>query len=123
MLTSNHMVAYIAIMKSDVFKALADKSRRNLLDQLYENNGQSLRQLCSDMNMSRQAVTKHLKILEAANLVSVSWQGREKLHFLNPVPLAEIVHRWIGRFEDARLEMLVNLKHESEIKEENRNAL
>ena len=117
------MVAYIAIMKSDVFKALADKSRRNLLDQLYENNGQSLRQLCSDINMSRQAVTKHLKILEAANLVSVSWQGREKLHFLNPVPLAEIVHRWIGRFEDARLEMLVNLKHESEIKEENRNAL
>jgi len=115
-------------MQHDVFKALADENRRNLLDRLFEDNGQSLNQLCSGMNMSRQAVTKHLKILETANLLTVTWQGREKLHYLNPVPLAEIVHRWVGRFEDVRLEMLVDLKHESEIKEkrqkeENRDAI
>ena len=110
-------------MKDDVFKALADDSRRKLLDRLFEENGQSLHQLCLGMDMSRQAVSKHLKILEAANLVSVNWQGREKRHFLNPVPLAEIVHRWVGRFEDARLERLVDLKHESEHKEESRHAL
>jgi len=110
-------------MKSDVFKALADENRRNLLDRLYKRNGQSLSQLCIEMHISRQAVTKHLKILEAANLVSVTWQGREKLHYLNPIPLAEIVHRWVGRFEDARLEILVDLKHDSEAKEKNRNAL
>lgn len=110
-------------MKPDIFKALADESRRDLLDRLFEDNGQSLKQLCSGMDMSRQAVTKHLKILENANLVSIAWQGREKLHFLNPVPLAEIVHRWVGRFEDARLAMLVDLKHESEAKEEKRHAL
>ena len=113
----------IETMECDVFKALADVSRRKLLDRLFEDNGQSLNQLCSGMSMSRQAVTKHLKLLEAANLVSVTWQGREKLHFLNPVPLAEIVHRWVGRFEDARLERLVDLKYESEVKERDRNAL
>ena len=122
-MTRSQMVAYTGSMKPDVFKALADNSRRKLLDQLYEENGQSLSQLCSDMKISRQAVTKHLKVLEAANLVTIRWQGREKRHFLNPVPLAEIVHRWVGRFEDARLEMLIDLKHESERKEENRNAL
>lgn len=108
---------------SDVFKALADKSRRILLDQLYEDNGQSLAQLTQSLDMSRQAVSKHLKILEEANLVSVHWRGREKLHFINPIPLAEIVHRWVGRFEDARLEMLVDLKTHSEIKQEKRNGL
>lgn len=110
-------------MQADVFKALADESRRDLLDRLFENNGQSLRQLCSGMEISRQAVTKHLNILEQASLLTVRWQGREKLHFLNPVPIAEIVHRWVGRFEDARLEMLMDLKTEAEMKEEKRNAL
>lgn len=101
---------------SDVFKAMADETRRTLLDQLYDKNGQTLGQLTTSLDMSRQAVSKHLKILEAANLISVQWQGREKLHYLNPVPLAEIVHRWVGRFEDARLEMLVDLKTQSEAK-------
>lgn len=123
MLTCTHMVAYIIRMQPDVFKALADEKRRNLLDRLFEDNGQSLNQLCSGMKISRQAVTKHLKILETANLLSVTWQGREKIHYLNPVPLAEIVRRWVGRFEDVRLEMLVDLKKESESKEENRNAI
>ena len=99
------MVAYIICMQPDVFKALADEKRRNLLDRLFEDNGQSLNQLCSDMKISRQAVTKHLKILETANLLSVTWQGREKIHYLNPVPLAEIVRRWVGRFEDVRLDL------------------
>lgn len=104
-------------MKTDVFKALADESRRNLLDRLRDQNGQSLSRLCNGLDMSRQAVTKHLKILETANLVSVKWRGREKLHYLNPIPLAEIVHRWVGSFEDARLEMLLDLRNESELKE------
>lgn len=107
---------------SDVFKALADETRRDLLDRLYATKGQSLMQLTAGMNMSRQAVSKHLNILEAANLVSIHWRGREKLHYLNPVPLTEIVHRWVGRFEDARLEMLSDLKTESEAKE-SRHAL
>ena len=96
------MVAYIICMQPDVFKALVDEKRRNLLDRLFEDNGQSLNQLCSGMKISRQAVTKHLKILETANLLSVTWQGREKIHYLNPVPLAEIVRPWVGRFEDVR---------------------
>lgn len=117
------MVALLFSMKADVFKALADESRRTLLDRLYARNGQTLTGLCEGLDMSRQAVSKHLKILEAANLVSVRWQGREKLHYLNPVPLAEIVHRWVGRFEDARLEMLTDLKHQSETTQEKRRAL
>lgn len=104
---------------SDVFKALADETRRNLLDQLFEKNGQTLGQLMQPLDMSRQAVTKHLKLLEASNLISVRWHGREKLHFLNPVPLAEIVHRWVGRFEEARLDMLLDLKSQSETKSHN----
>jgi DNA-binding transcriptional ArsR family regulator len=103
---------------SDVFKALADETRRGILDKLFKNNGQSLSQLCVGLPQSRQAISKHLAVLESANLVSIHWQGREKLHFLNPVPLAEIVHRWVGRFEDARLEGLVDLKTQSEGKEE-----
>lgn len=105
-------------MEMDVFKALADESRRKFLDRLFEQNGQNLGQLCRGIDMSRQAVTKHLKILESANLVSVTWHGREKLHFINPVPLTEIVHRWIGRFEGVHLEMLSDLKHECELNEE-----
>ena len=92
------------------FKALADVSRRQLLDQLRANNGQTLGELCGHLEMSRQAVTKHLKLLEAANLVATIWRGREKLHYLNPVPIHEIAERWIGKFERGRLSALADLK-------------
>ena len=101
----------------EVFRALADPSRRALLDRLFAVGGQSLNALSAGLPMSRQAVAKHLAILEAANLVSVHWQGREKLHYLNPVPIGEIVKRWVGKFEDARVESLTGLKAELEIKE------
>ena len=93
-----------------VFKALADGSRRQLLDRLYRNNGQSLGDLCAGLDMSRQAVAKHLGILEAANLVAVQWAGREKLHFINPVPINQISERWIGKFEQPRMRALSELK-------------
>src|SRR5206468_4104175 len=80
-----------------VFKALADESRRKLLDELHKDNGQTLTQLCRHLDMTRQAVTKHLGLLEAANLVATVWQGREKLHYLNPMPLHEIYERWISK--------------------------
>jgi DNA-binding transcriptional ArsR family regulator len=100
-------------MKADldrVFKALADPTRRRLLDQLHRDNGQTLTALCEHMDMTRQAVTQHLQLLEAANLVAVIWQGREKLHYLNPVPIFEIQDRWIGKFERSRLGALRDLK-------------
>ena len=112
-LTCNYMVAYNPHMPTDegkVFKALADASRRQLLDRLHRRNGQSLSELCEKLDMSRQAVTKHLVLLEAANLVVTVWRGREKLHYLNPVPIHEIYRRWIGKFEQGRLEALHNLK-------------
>lgn len=93
-----------------VFRALADASRRILLDRLYARNGQTLGQLCEGLDMSRQAVAKHLAILEHANLVSWKRQGREKLHFINPVPINEIAERWIGKFERPRLSVLSDLK-------------
>lgn len=93
-----------------VFKALADKSRRELLDQLRRSNGQTLGELCAHLDMSRQAVTKHLAVLETANLVVPLWRGREKLHYLNPVPIHEIGVRWIGRFDRQRVRALHNLK-------------
>ena len=93
-----------------VFKALADRSRRKLLDRLYRSNGQTLTELCEHLDMTRQAVTKHLALLEAANLVAVVWRGREKLHYLNPVPIHEIYDRWIGKYERHRLEALRDLK-------------
>jgi DNA-binding transcriptional ArsR family regulator len=93
-----------------VFKALADESRRKLLDELRKNNGQTLTQLCEYLDMSRQAVTKHLRLLEAANLVVVLWRGREKLHYLNPTPIHEIAERWIDKYERHRLEALGDLK-------------
>jgi DNA-binding transcriptional ArsR family regulator len=93
-----------------VFKALADESRRKLLDRLRKKNGLTLGELCAKHAMSRQAVTKHLVILEAANLVITKKQGREKLHYLNPVPIHEIYMRWIGKFEVERLSALHNLK-------------
>jgi DNA-binding transcriptional ArsR family regulator len=93
-----------------VFNALADASRRKLLDQLHKSNGQTLGELCEHLDMTRQAVTKHLRLLEKANLVAVVWRGREKLHYLNPVPLQEIYERWIGKYERHRLEALSDLK-------------
>ena len=100
-----------------VFKALADPGRRRLLDQLHGENGQTLRALCEHMDMTRQAVTQHLQLLEDANLVAVVWQGREKLHYLNAVPLHEIHERWIGKFEHNRLGALRNLKKKLERKD------
>ena len=97
-----------------VFRALADASRRALLDRLFERNGQSLGELTEGMAMSRQAVTKHLAILAEAGLVTTIRRGREKLHYLNPVPIAQIADRWIGKFEKARVEALVALKKELE---------
>jgi DNA-binding transcriptional ArsR family regulator len=97
-----------------VFKALADSGRRLLLDRLHADNGQTLGQLCAHLEMTRQAVTKHLAILEEANLVVVLWRGREKLHYLNPVPIHEIAERWIGKFERGRLRVLAELKKQLE---------
>lgn len=97
-----------------VFRALADASRRALLDRLFERNGQSLGELTEGMAMSRQAVAKHLAILAEAGLVTTIRRGREKLHYLNPVPIAQIADRWIGKFEKARVEALVALKKELE---------
>jgi DNA-binding transcriptional ArsR family regulator len=92
------------------FKALADPSRRQLLDRLYADNGQSLGELCEHLNMTRQAVSQHLGVLEAAHLVTTVWRGREKLHYLNPVPIHEIYERWISKFERKRLRVLGDLK-------------
>jgi DNA-binding transcriptional ArsR family regulator len=94
----------------DVFKALADPNRRLLLDRLHDDNGQTLVELCRNMDMSRQAVMKHLAVLEGANLVTSVKRGRERLHYLNPVPLAEIYERWISKYERPRLDALSNLK-------------
>jgi DNA-binding transcriptional ArsR family regulator len=93
-----------------VFKALADESRRKLLDRLHNENGRTLNDLCRDMGMTRQAVSKHLALLEGANLVTTVKHGREKLHYLNPVPIQQIYMRWIGKFDRTRLEALHNLK-------------
>jgi DNA-binding transcriptional ArsR family regulator len=93
-----------------VFKALADASRRRLLDRLHARNGQTLGELCEGMGMTRQAVTKHLALLEGANLVVTTWQGREKLHYLNPVPIHELSERWIGKYERHRVQALHELK-------------
>jgi DNA-binding transcriptional ArsR family regulator len=96
------------------FKALADPCRRELLDRLHARNGQNLTELREGLRMTRQAVTQHLAVLEAANLVVVQWQGREKLHYFNPVPIYEIYDRWIRKFEHQRLSALRNLKRKLE---------
>jgi DNA-binding transcriptional ArsR family regulator len=93
-----------------VFRALADESRRLLLDRLHARNGQSLSELCEGLGMSRQAVTKHLVILEEANLIVAIKRGRERFHFLNPVPINDIAERWIGKYERGRLQALAQLK-------------
>ncbi|MQY15973.1 hypothetical protein SRB5_61650 [Streptomyces sp. RB5] len=95
----------------DVFRALADPVRRGLLDRLRDRDGQSLRELCADQAMSRQAVTKHLVALESAGLVTTVRHGREKLHYLNPVPVHDIAERWIRRFDHGRLAALSNLRN------------
>jgi DNA-binding transcriptional ArsR family regulator len=105
----SHFIAEL-INIDKVFKALADPSRRLMLDQLHIENGQTLSALCEHIHMTRQAVTQHLQLLEEANLVAIVWQGREKLHYLNPIPLQTIYERWIGKFERGRLKALHNLK-------------
>src|SRR5690348_9399177 len=97
-----------------LFKALADPSRRKLLDLLHAHDGRTLNDLCEHLDMTRQGVTQHLGLLEAANLVVTAWRGREKLHFLNPVPLQEIYERWIAKFEKPRLKALGDLKRRLE---------
>ncbi len=97
--------------QNKVFKALADPVRRRLLDSLYLENGQTLGSLCEHLpTITRQAVTKHLVVLDAATLVVSMRRGREKIHFLNPVPIREISERWIGKYEQARLRLLAELK-------------
>jgi len=93
-----------------LFKALADPSRRKLLDLLHAHDGRTLNELCEHLDMTRQGVTQHLSLLEEANVVVAVRQGREKLHFLNPVPLQEIYERWIAKFEKPRLKALSDLK-------------
>ena len=101
-----------------VFKALADATRRKLLDRLQAENGQTLGELCERLAMTRQAVTKHLVLLEEANLVVTVRRGREKLHYLNPVPIHDIAERWIGKYERHRLSALAELKKGLEAKNE-----
>lgn len=98
----------------EVFKALADATRRELLDRLHQQGGQTLMQLCAGLDVTRQAVTKHLLQLERANLVVTRWRGREKLHYLNPVPIHEISARWIHKFERGPLDALLDLKTQLE---------
>jgi DNA-binding transcriptional ArsR family regulator len=97
-----------------VFKALSDPGRRKLLDRLFAKSGLTLGQLCEEMDMTRQAVTQHLAVLEAANLISVVWRGREKHHYLNPVPIHEIYDRWVKKFERRSLLALDQLKKQLE---------
>ncbi|HEV3182236.1 MAG TPA: helix-turn-helix domain-containing protein [Steroidobacteraceae bacterium] len=93
-----------------VFKALADPNRRELLDRLFARNGQTLSELCKGLEMARQSVSQHLDVLEAANLIAVQWQGREKLHYVNPVPIHDIYERWIRKYEQQRLTALHHFK-------------
>jgi len=101
-----------------VFKALAHASRRELLDRLRADSGQTLGQLCERLAMTRQAVSKHLVILEEANLVATVKRGREKLHYLNPVPIHEIGERWIGKFDRSRLQALSDMKKALEARDD-----
>ncbi len=114
------MLPIITVMPADVdkvFKALAAPERRLLLDLLRANNGQTLSQLCLHLDMTRQAVTRHLNLLEDATLVATIWHGREKLHYLNPMPIHEIAERWIGKYERGRLRALAELKSKLEEEE------
>lgn len=115
-LTCKYLLAYNRPMSEAdlLFKALADPGRRMLMDRLHAHDGQTLTELCQHLDMTRQGVTQHLAVLEAANLVAVQWRGREKLHFLNPVPLQVIYDRWIQKFEKPRLKALRDLKRRLE---------
>lgn len=113
------MVPYKDMDDDVVFRALADASRRQLLDRLHARNGQTLGELCQGLAMTRQAVAKHVTILEEANLVSSERRGREKLHFINPVPINAIAQRWISKFERQRLNALADLKETLEGKGRN----
>jgi DNA-binding transcriptional ArsR family regulator len=97
-----------------LFKALADPGRRKLLDLLHAHDGRTLSELCAHLDMTRQGVTQHLAVLEGANLIATVRRGREKLHFLNPVPLQAIYERWIAKFEKPRLTALNDLKRRLE---------
>jgi DNA-binding transcriptional ArsR family regulator len=97
-----------------LFKALADPGRRKLLDIMHAHDGRTLGELCVHLDMTRQGVTQHLAVLEAADLVATVWRGRQKLHFLNPVPLQQIYERWIAKFEKPRLKALGDLKRRLE---------
>ncbi len=101
-----------------VFKALADATRRSFLDRLHVRDGQTLGELCDGVEITRSAVTKHLVILEHANLVSIVWVGREKHHYLNPIPITEIADRWIRKYERGRVRALADLKRRLETPEE-----
>lgn len=103
-------IPLFAVDEDAVFRALADQSRRRLLDRLHRRNGQTLGELCKGLDMTRQAVAKHLAVLEEANLVATHREGREKLHFINPVPINGIAERWIKKFERRRLSALSALK-------------
>jgi DNA-binding transcriptional ArsR family regulator len=105
-----HIVVDVSDADDLLFKALADPGRRKLLDRLHAHDGQTLNELCEHLDMTRQGVTQHLALLEAANLIAVQWRGREKLHFLNPVPLQNIYDRWISKFERHRLKALGELR-------------
>jgi uncharacterized protein YndB with AHSA1/START domain/DNA-binding transcriptional ArsR family regulator len=105
------MAAHLDAQSMDlIFRALADPGRRRMLDSLNARNGQTLRELCAEMDMARQSVSKHLAVLEAANLVTTVWRGREKLHYLNPAPINDISERWINRYEQQRVDALADLK-------------
>ena len=108
------MIVCVAGDVDRVFKALADPTRRRLLDRLHERNGQTVGELCAELGMARQSASQHLGLLEAANLVSTVWRGREKLHFLNPVPLHDIHERWIDKFERPRLSALSAIRRAAE---------
>ena len=107
-------VSLEAAAMDPVFKALADPTRRLLLDRLREQNGQTLRELCERLDMARQSATQHLDILERANLVTVVRRGRERLHYLNPAPIHEIEERWISGFDKPRLQAISAIKHQAE---------
>ncbi len=100
----------IIVTLDNIFKALADSSRRAILDSLYEQDGQTLNELCDIVSFSRQGLSKHLKILEEAGLVVTEWQGREKLHYLNPIPLQEISDRWVRKYARQRARSVITLK-------------
>ena len=116
-MTCDYLVTYLGLVTDEddrVFKALADPTRRFLLDRLFERDGRTLTELESELEMTRFGVMKHLKVLEAAGLVVTRWRGREKLHFLNPVPIRQIHDRWIDKYTERHISALIDLKNELE---------